>query len=260
MTEGAVICEQTGAVARLVVNRPEALNALNAAVISGLYAAFSRLAEDRSCRVIVLRGAGDRAFVAGADVAEFAAALPADALAVAERTRRLHSAMVSAPQPVVAAIGGYCLGGGFELALACDIRIASRKAQFGLPEIKLGIMPGGGGTFRLARIAGSSVARQLSMTGEMIGAERAHGLGIVASVHEPDEFERAIAELADRLASYSPFALAQLKSALNAAEGGGVESACEAEMKAFALCFSTSDQKEGVRAFLEKRRPVFRGE
>ena len=259
MSERLVICGQDGAIGQATVNRPEALNALNAAVIDELEAAIAGLAADKSCRVIVLRGACDRAFVAGADVNEFAGASPSDALAIAERTRRLHLTMASARQPVIGAIDGYCLSGGFELALACDIRIASRKARFGLPEIRLGIIPGGGGTVRLTKIAGTAVGRQLAMTGDMIDAERAFALGLVASVHDHEEFEGAVRDVAGRLASYSPFSLAQLKSALDAAVDGDVKSACEAEMRAFALCFSTADQKEGVSAFLEKRPAVFRG-
>ncbi|WP_276576945.1 enoyl-CoA hydratase-related protein [Bradyrhizobium sp. 200] len=150
---------------------------------------------------------------------------------------------------------GYCLGGGFELALACDIRIASISAQFGLPEIILGILPGGGDTVRLTKIAGSSVARTLTMVGEPIAASRAFDLGLLVSVHPPEELADAARKLADR----PPFALAQLKSSLNIAIDTDTATACQTEIKAFALCYSTADKEEGANAFLQKRKPQFTG-
>lgn len=259
MSEGLVRTEINGAVGTITVQRPKALNALNAAVLTELYQAISTISADPSVRVLVLAGEGERAFIAGADISEFVDATPADALAIAARLKRVTDALTKCSKPVVAAINGFCLGGGFELALACDIRIASTTAQFGLPEIKLGILPGGGGTVRLTKIAGSSVARMLTMTGDPIPASRALELGLIASVHQPVELMPAAQDLAARLAEYSPFALAQLKSSLNIAVDADVESACLAEIKSFSLCYSTKDQKEGAKAFLEKRKPVFTG-
>jgi len=259
MSEQLVTVDVDGPVGTITVRRPKALNALNQGVVAGLQAAVARLSADPSVRVVLLQGEGERAFVAGADIAEFVGASPADALAIAGRIRIVTDALVAAPKPVVAVVGGFCLGGGFELALACDIRIASTTARFGLPEIKLGILPGGGGTVRLTKIAGSSVARMLTMTGDPIDAERAYALGLVASVHPPEELAAAAAALAAKLAALPPFALAQLKSSLNIAVDTATAAACDAEIKAFALCYSTADQAEGAAAFLEKRKPVFTG-
>jgi enoyl-CoA hydratase/carnithine racemase len=246
-------------VAELTINRPAALNALNATVVALLRAQISDLASDPSVRAIVLAGAGDKAFVAGADITELVEASPAAAERLAREAKAVHDAMRDCPKPILAAVNGLCLGAGFELALACDLRIASAKARFGLPEIKLGLIPGGGGTVRLARMVGASVALELAMTGEMIGAERALALGVVASVHPPEDLRAAVGAVAARLADYPPFALAQLKSVINVACSADLESARDAEIKSFALCFATQDQKEGVRAFLDKRPPRFQG-
>lgn len=248
-----------GGVATLTIDRPEALNALNAAVIARLRAAVGDLAGDPHVRCIVITGAGEKAFVAGADIAQFTDATPAVAETLALSVKALHDAMRACRKPIVAAINGFCLGGGLELALACDIRIASARAKFGLPEIRLGIMPGGGGTARLARCAGPAIARALAMTGEMIDAPRALALGIVTEVHPSEQLAAAAGALAARLAGYSPFALAQLKAVCDLVGEVDLDSACVIEAKAFALCFSTADQKEGAAAFLEKRNPVFTG-
>jgi enoyl-CoA hydratase len=259
MIERLVTTEIDGAVGTMTVRRPKALNALNATVLKELLEAVVLLSSNPSVRVLQLTGEGDRAFIAGADISEFVGASPADALKIAARIKLVMDALTWCPKPVVAVVNGFCLGGGLELALACDIRIASIKAQFGLPEIKLGILPGGGGTVRLTKIAGSSVARMLTMTGDPISASRALELGLVASVHEPEALPDAAKALAGKLAALPPFALAQLKSSLNIAIDADTEAACQAEIKAFALCYSTNDKEEGAKAFLEKRKPVFTG-
>jgi enoyl-CoA hydratase len=259
MSEPPVNVDVLEAVATVTVRRPEALNALNAAVLTEMLEAITRLSSDPSVRVLQLTGAGDRAFIAGADINEFVGATPADALAMAARVKIVTDALSRCPKPVIATVNGLCLGAGLELALACDIRIASTTALFGLPEIKLGILPGGGGTVRLTKMAGSSVARMLTMTGDSIPATRAFELGLVTSVHEPEALADATKALVLKLAALSPFALAQLKSALNIAVDADTESASQAEIKAFALCYSTQDKEEGAKAFLEKRKPVFTG-
>jgi enoyl-CoA hydratase len=259
LAEQFVTVEKSGPVGALTVRRAKRLNALNAEVLGQLRAGIADLVEDAAIRVILLRGEGDRSFIAGADITEFVDATPADAIRIAERFKAVAGALTATGKPTVAVINGFCLGGGLELALACDIRIASTNATFGLPEIKLGILPGGGGTVRLTKIAGSSVARMLAMTGEPIAADRAFGLGLLMSVHAPDELDAAAAVLAEKLAALPPFALAQLKSALNIAVDADTTSAIETELKAFALCYSTKDQQEGAAAFLEKRKPVFTG-
>ena len=217
MTHQLVTTDIDGAIGTITVRRPQALNALNATVMKGLLDGIMRLSGDAAVRVVQLTGEGDRAFIAGADISEFVGASPADALAIAARIKLVIDALTRCPKPVVAVVNGFCLGGGLELALACDIRIASTKAQFGLPEIKLGILPGGGGTVRLTKIAGSSVARMMTMTGDPIPASRALELGLVASIHEPEMLAKEAKILTDKLAALPPFALAQLKSALNIA-------------------------------------------
>jgi enoyl-CoA hydratase len=254
-----VLLERAGAVATLTVNRPEALNALNAEVVARLTGAVADLDADPAARVIVITGQGPKAFVAGADITQFVEASPAAAEQIALAGKAMHDRIAACRKPVIASINGFCLGGGLELALACDIRIAAANARFGLPEIKLGIMPGGGGTVRLARLAGASLARALAMTGDMIEADRALAAGLVAAVHPPEKLADAARVLAEKLAALSPFALAQLKSVLDIGGSADIESACLAEIKAFALCFSTEDQREGTRAFLEKRPPIFHG-
>ncbi len=257
--ENLVTCERDGAVGTIMVCRPKVLNALNATVLKELRAAIAQFSQEPTIRVLRLMGQGSRAFIAGADISEFVGATPADALQIADRIKLVTDALVNCPKPVVAVINGYCLGGGFEIALSCDIRVASTTAQFGLPEINLGILPGGGGTVRLTKIAGSSVARMMTMTGEPIPASRALELGLVASIHPPEELADAARKLVLKLADRSPFALAQLKSSLNIAVDTDTASACQAEVKAFALCYSTADKEEGVNAFLEKRTPKFSG-
>ena len=251
-----VIRDQT---ALITVSRVEAHNALNAQVLAELLAAIDAARQNARVRVLSLTGAGGKAFIAGADIAEFLGASPAEALVIAARIRRVTDALVACEKPIIAVIDGYCLGGGFELALACDLRICSTRATFGLPEIKLGILPGGGGTVRLTKIAGSSVARMLAMTGDPIPALRAYELGLITAVHEPATLAEAAQLMAARLAALPPFAMAQLKSVLNLAIDTPTAAACDAEVKAFALCYATADQEEGARAFLEKRKPVFTG-
>jgi len=250
---------QDGRVATITVDRQAALNALNAAVLDALRRHVEALAARANIGAIVVTGAGERAFVAGADVAELADADPALAEAIARRTKAVHDAMRACPKPILAAVNGLCLGGGFELALACDIRIAAGTARFGLPEIKLGLIPGGGGIARLARLAGVAFALELALRGEPVGAERALALGLVAAVHPPAELAAAAAALAAQLADRPAFAVAQIKAVGEIAAGADFAAARDAEIHAFAACFRTADQKEGVRAFLEKRRPQFSG-
>lgn len=257
MPERVVDWSIEGATGTITVRRPKALNALNAQVIRELDEAFAHLVDDAAVRVILLTGEGDRAFIAGADIGEFVGATPTDAVDLSLRIRRVTDRMVASPKPVVAVVNGFALGGGFEMALACDIRIAATTALFGLPEIKLGILPGGGGTVRLTQVAGTSVARQIALIGESIPAERARELGIVASVHEPAELAGAAKALAAKLAAYSAHALAQLKATLNTAVDAPTSAALDHEARAFALCFTHPDQLEGAKAFLEKRKPSF---
>ncbi len=257
MTAPVVLSEYRGRVLLLTINRPEALNALNAEVIAALIEHVGTAAQDPLVRAIGLRGAGGRAFVAGADIK----AMPGRDAAAGEQlslsAHRLHTALRQCRKPVVAGIQGYALGGGLELALACDIRIGDTKAKLGLPEVTLGILPGGGGTVRLSRAIGPAAARAMVMTGEPIDASRAFALGLLTEVHEPDAFEAAFMARLDKLAGMSGHALAQIKSLLDMVQECDLATAEAAEAKALGLCFAHEDAQEGMRAFIEKRPPDF---
>ncbi|MFW5679296.1 MAG: enoyl-CoA hydratase/isomerase family protein [Pseudomonadota bacterium] len=243
----------------LTINRPQALNALNDAVMADLLAALDAIAADPATRVVVLTGAGERAFVAGADVKAMADMDRDAAYALSRRAQGLQQRLRTLPQPVIARIRGFCLGGGLELALGCDLRIATTDARFGLPEVSLGILPGGGGVTLLHRIIGAGPARRLCLTGEIIDAAAALRLGLVGEVVEPDALDARVRAVALQLARRSAHGLAQLKRALEAAETLDVEQGLAAEARAFAGCFDHSDQREGMTAFVEKRPARFAG-
>src|SRR5215831_9251996 len=253
-----VLFERRGRVAIITVNRPDKLNALNVRTRQEILAALDQAGSDDEIRVVVITGAGEKAFVAGADINEFAGKTALQQREVM-KGRRAFDAMEDFPKPVIAMINGFALGGGCELALACDIRIASSKARLGQPEIKLGIIPGGGGTQRLTRLIGEGKAMELILTGDMIGAEEARQLGLVNHVVAPEELEARTMELANRIAEMSPVALAMAKQAVKNAARLDLRAGLDAEVDLFSLCFSSEDKEEGVRAFLEKRKPEFKG-
>ncbi|HYX40295.1 MAG TPA: enoyl-CoA hydratase-related protein, partial [Pyrinomonadaceae bacterium] len=237
---------------------PDKRNALNIKTREEGAAVFEELRADDSVRVVVITGAGDKAFIAGADIAEFAGRT-----AVTQREvmtgRSLFTAIDSFPKPVIAMINGYCLGGGCELALACDLRIASERASFGQPEINLGIIPGGGGTQRLTHLVGEGKAMELILTGEIINAQAAHAIGLVNMVVPHEELEAKTLEIANRIAEKSPIALRLAKEAVKTAARSTLDEGLRREIDLFALCFSSEDKDEGVKAFLEKRKPEFKG-
>jgi len=253
-----VLFERRGRVAIITVNRPDKLNALNVRTRQEILAALDQAGSDDEIRVVVITGAGEKAFVAGADINEFAGKTALQQREVM-KGRRAFDAMEDFPKPVIAMINGFALGGGCELALACDIRIASSRAKLGQPEIKLGIIPGGGGTQRLTRLIGEGKAMELILTGDMIGAEEALQLGLVNHVVAPEELEARTMELANRIAEMSPVALAMAKQAVKNAARLDLRAGLDAEVDLFSLCFSSEDKEEGVRAFLEKRKPEFKG-
>jgi enoyl-CoA hydratase len=248
-----------GGVRTLTVNRPSKLNALDQATIGELHAAFEQAREDAAVRVIVLAGAGEKAFVAGADIGELAAASPVQAQAFSRAGQRMMRTVETLGKPVLARIQGFALGGGLELAMCCHLRIAADTARVGLPEITLGLLPGFGGTQRLLRLAGRAAALELCLLGQPVDAARALQLGIVNRVVARDQLDAEVDALADQLAASAPHALGGI---LDAVVRGGecpLDEALDYETKAFALCCSTNDMREGTRAFLERRKAVFSG-
>lgn len=260
MSEIPVLQTRDGAVLRLTINRPQQLNALNGAVLDALEQAFAAAAGERALRAIVVTGAGERAFIAGADIKEMADHGPREAEALSRRTHRLHETLRACPQPIVAAINGHCLGGGLELALACDLRFAADSARLGLPEVTLGILPGGGGTVRLARLCGVAAAKRLALTGEVVTAADALNLGVVDAVFPAADFAGKVDERVQRLAAMSPAALARIKRLFDGLLEGPAGGEREQEILSFAQCFTTADQREGMAAFAAKRPPRFTGD
>jgi enoyl-CoA hydratase len=243
----------------LTVNRPEAMNALDVPTLTELRDRLRELADDPDVRVVVLTGAGDRAFVAGADIKYMSGLGVAEAKewgALGHETGRLLETM---PKPTLAAINGFALGGGCELALACDIRYASGKAKLGQPEINLGIIPGWGGTQRLARVCGLGFAKELVYTGRLVDADEALSRGLVNAVYQPDELLEKTMETARLLAAKSPVALAAAKAACNLVLQGDHAANLQLEADGFGELFASEDAKEGLAAFVEKREPRFVG-
>jgi len=241
------------------ISRPEALNALNLKTLSDLITVLQQTYQHADYKGIILTGDGDKAFVAGADIKELSALTHDQALAFAKNGQRLFKLIEDCPKPVIAAVNGYALGGGCELAMACHIRIASDDAKFGQPEVNLGIIPGYGGTQRLAQLVGRGKALELMMTGDMISAVEAKAIGLVNHVVAKEELMTFASKMMARILSKGPVAIANVIKSVNA--GFGFESAgYEAEAHNFAACTTTEDFKEGTDAFLQKRQPAFKGE
>ena len=258
MTFENIRLETDDGVARLVVDRPEVRNALDADTVREIRAALDRIEADDAVRVLIVTGAGEKVFVAGADVRTLLARSTRDVLVAANN--RLFRRLEELPVPTIAAVNGFALGGGLELALACDIRVASANAKLGLPETSLGILPGAGGTQRLPRIVGAGIAREMILAGTILDAEEALRVGLVNRVVPPAELDAAVGELADRIKKRAPVALRLAKMALNAAGNAPASVGMELEIAAQSVLNSTRDMKEGMTAFLEKREPDYRGE
>jgi len=253
-----VLEERHGRVAVLTVNRPDKLNALSQQVRDEMVARLAALEHDDDVGVVVITGAGEKSFVAGADISEFDGRTPLDQRH-AMRSPRIFDVMSGFPKPVIAMINGFCLGGGCEMAASCDLRVASDKARFGQPEIKLGLIPGGGGTQRLPRLIGHGQTMRLVLTGEMIGADEALRIGLVETVVPHEELRATTLELAARIAAMSPLTLRIAKEAVNASRELPLEAGLRYERDLFCLCFSSEDMAEGVRAFLDKRPADWKG-
>jgi len=242
----------------VTIDRQEALNALNDAILAGLEEAFIALDRDLSVRAVILTGAG-KAFVAGADIKAMATFTAQEAHAFAQRGQRIFNLIEEHPHPVIAAVNGFALGGGCELAMACDLRIASDKARAGQPEVNLGVLPGFGGTQRLARVIGRSAAKHLLFTGEVITAARALELGLFNEVVPPDDLMPRCLAIATTIAAKAPLAVTGCKQAVNLGTDGPISNGLAIEADLFAAAFGTADQVEGMQAFIEKRPAHFVG-
>jgi len=247
-------------IAIVSINRPAALNALDSETLSELGAAMTELAENQAVKAIILTGAGNKAFVAGADIAYMQPLTALQGKEFGEQGQRVFSQIENLPKPVIAAVNGFALGGGCELTMACDIRIASEKAKFGQPEVGLGITPGFGGTQRLARLVSPGMAKEILFTGDMYGAQDALRIGLVNKVVPPEELMDVCKKMAKKIASNGPVAVRFTKEALNQGRNMDLEKAISIEADLFGMCFSTADQKEGMSAFLAKRKAEFKGE
>jgi enoyl-CoA hydratase len=256
----AVQVEIDGGVAVVTMNRPDALNALNSEQLDLLGAAFHALSLDRAVRVVILTGAGDRAFAAGADIKEMVDLTPAEALAFGRKGHAITSAVERLPQPVIAAVNGYAFGGGCELAIACDIRLASENARFAQPEVGLGIPPGWGGTQRLPRLVGPGFAAEMIYTGRQVDAEEAFRFGLVNAVYPLDQLMSAAREMAARIARNSSVAVRAAKNLIGLVTTGDQAVGLAAEVASFGSAFAAPDRSEGMTAFVEKRAANFAGE
>ena len=254
-----LVYEKKGSIGILTINRPEKLNALSNVLISELSALLADIEKDDELGVLILTGAGDNAFVAGADIGELVERDARLGRKVSRERQDVFFRIENLPVPTIAAVNGYALGGGLELALACSIRFCSEKAQFGAPEVKLGIIPGDGGTQRLPRLIGKGRAMEMILTGDFIGAEEAFRIGLVNRVVPHENLLEKTMELAEKIASRPPLAVKYAKEAVNRSIEGGSESGYALESFLHALTCTTEDKKEGVAAFLEKRKGQFKG-
>ena len=254
-----IILEKKGAIAYVTVNRPKVLNALNMATMEELRSAFHELKNDSAIRVVIMTGSGEKAFIAGADISELA---KNDAVAAKEYTHRGQSVLnliENLGKPTIACINGFALGGGCEIAMACTMRLASDNAKLGQPELKLGIIPGYGGTQRLPRLVGKGIAQQMVLTGEMISAQEAHRIGLVNEVITPAELIPRAEAIAHKIIANAPLAVQFAMEAVNKGMEMPLAEGLYLEATLFAVCCATEDKKEGTTAFLEKRPAQFKG-
>jgi enoyl-CoA hydratase len=250
--------EFAGPVATVTVDRPKALNALNTQTLHDLEGALAQVRAAPEVRALIVTGAGEKAFVAGADIAEMSHYTTSQALMFSQLGHRVFAELEALAIPTIAAVNGFALGGGCELALACDLVYASDRAKFGLPEVSLGVIPGFGGTQRLSRLLSKSRAKELVFTGDIIDAPKAKEYGFVLDVLAPDALLPHCQTVATTIAKRGPLAIAQAKRVIEAGADLSLKAAMELERQAFALLFGSGDQKEGMEAFLAKRPPVFK--
>lgn len=255
-----ILLEKEDGIAHLTINRPDKLNALNIETIGEINEAFEEMVDDNSIKGIIVKGAGEKAFVAGADISEIAELSEVNARKFAENGQEVFANIENCHKPVIALVNGFALGGGCELAMACHMRVATASAKFGQPEVNLGVIPGYGGTQRLTQLVGKAKSLELCMTGDMIGAEEAKNLGLVNYVEE--NLEAAMTkcqEILNKAGSKAPIAIGLVIDCVNAVYNEQ-ENGYQTEANSFASCTKTTDFKEGTQAFLEKRKPEFKGE
>lgn len=254
-----LLYENQDGIAVITMNRPKALNALNQETLDELNQVADMLAKDSSVQVVILTGSGDKAFVAGADIAQMQSMSAMEGRNFGKLGQAVFNKLENLPQPVIAAVNGFALGGGCELAMACDIRIASEKAKFGQPEVTLGITPGFAGTQRLPRLVGKGRAKQLLYTGDVIDAQEAYRIGLVNVVVPAEELMTAARAMSQKIQSRAAVAVQLCKAAVNEGLDTDLETGTAYEAEVFGLCFATADQKEGMVAFVEKRKAHFTG-
>ena len=259
MTDNLLLIDTAAGIRTIRINRPDKLNALNVDTLDALDAAFAAADHDPEVRVVVLTGAGPKAFVAGADISEMNTLTPVQGRDFSLRGTRMMRRVEKLSKPVIAMVNGFALGGGLELAMCCHLRIAADTAKVGQPEINLGLIPGFGGSQRLLRLCGRAATLELCLTGAPINAERALQLGIVNRVVPAAELESAVMQLAGQLARAAPLALRGMLDCVNIGGECGIEEGLEYESAQFGLMFATEDMREGTSAFLEKRKPTFAG-
>ena len=256
--------EYSGNIFIITINRPDKLNALNKKVMEELGQAIAEVYESKEIRSAIITGAGSRAFVAGADIGEFSGLNKEQAMQMSRKGQDVFFKIENAPKPILAAVNGFALGGGCELALSCHFRLCSANAKFGQPEVNLGLIPGYGGTQRLTQLIGKGKAMELMMTGNMLSAEEALQLGLVNYITTQEDLLQKTREMLQLIETKAPIAIAKLIGCVNTAVSGksgasGRHFGFDEEISAFADCFDTEDKKEGTAAFLEKRKPIFKG-
>lgn len=256
--ENIKVKEENG-ISVICIDRPKSLNALNTQTLKELGQIINDISERKDIYTVIITGSGEKAFVAGADITEMKSKSAIEGREMAKLAQKIFSNIENMPQVVIAAVNGYALGGGCELSMACDIRLASTNAKFGQPEVGLGIIPGFAGTQRLPRLVGKGIAKELIFTTDMIDSKEAYRIGLVNKVYEPEELMEKTIELAQKIMKKGLFAVSLAKSAINNGLNMDTESAYAFEADLFGLCFSTDDQTEGMSAFIEKRKALFKG-
>lgn len=254
-----VIFNEKNGMAEIIINRPKALNALNTATLKELGEVINNISSRKDIYTVIIIGSGEKSFVAGADITEMKEKSAIEGREMAILAQKVFSNIENMPQVVIAAVNGYALGGGCELSMCCDIRLASSNAKFGQPEVGLGIIPGFAGTQRLPRLVGKGIAKELIFTTDMIDANEAYRIGLVNKVYEKDELLDKAREMANKIMQKGMYAVSLAKSSINNGLNMDTESAYAFEANLFGLCFSTEDQKEGMTAFVEKRKSSFKG-